>query len=223
MEKRYIRNVPALSETELSALRSKEVAVIGCGGLGGYLVEYLARMGIGAIRVVDGDVFDESNLNRQLLCSSASLGKNKAWIAAERIRQIDPSLSVQAHPVFLGQSNARQLIAGCHAVLDGLDNIPARRLLAKACEEENIPYIYGAIDRWTAQAAIVLPADRLLEKLYPQDAASGAASVLSFTPAVCAGMQAALCAKLLTGRSVETGKLHYLDLLQEEYEQLSIK
>ena len=220
---RYSRNTPALSEAECALLRTKAVAVIGCGGLGGYLIEYLSRIGVKSIRCVDGDVFEESNLNRQLLSSVSHLGSNKALIAVDRIRDINPQIQAQASPVFLDASNARELIAGCDAVLDALDNISARKVLAKACAEEEIPLIYGAIQGWVAQAALCLPGEALMEKLYPEDAVIKDKSVLSFTPALCAAMQTALCVKWLTGRPVETGKLHYTDLLYEEYEQFPMK
>jgi len=220
MHNRYIRNIPALSEEDSAVLQKKTVAVIGCGGLGGYLIEFLARLGVGAIRCVDGDVFEESNLNRQLFSTVSTMGERKAEAAAARVRDINPQIQVEAYPVFLDGSNARQLIAGCDAVLDALDNIPARKILAGACEEENIPYVYGAIAGWVAQAAVCLPGDRMMEKLYPENAVIKDKSVLSFTPALCASMQAALCVKLLTGRPVETGKLHYFDLLYGEYMQV---
>ena len=220
---RYSRNIPALSEAECALLRSKTVAVIGCGGLGGYLIEFLARIGIGSIRCVDGDVFEQSNLNRQLLSAPSLLGTGKAEAAANRIRDINPQVQVQAFSVFLDSSNARELITGCDAVLDALDNIPARKCLAKVCQEEGIPYIYGAISGWVAQAAICLPGDDLLDKLYPEEAVIKDKSVLSFTPALCASMQSALCVKLLTEKPVETGILHYTDLFYEEYTQIPMK
>lgn len=223
MYHRYIRNIPALSEAECAALQGKTVAVIGCGGLGGYLIEFLARIGVGSIRCVDGDVFEESNLNRQLLSIPALLGTSKATAAANRIQKINPQVQVQTFPVFLEETNAQELITGCDAVLDALDNIASRKVLAKACEAETIPYIYGAITGWVAQAAICMPADNLIEKLYSEDAVINDKSVLSFTPALCASMQAALCVKLLTGKPVETGVLHYTDLFYEEYTKIPIK
>lgn len=220
---RYSRNIPALSEAECRALQGKTVAVIGCGGLGGYLIEYLARIGIGSIRCVDGDVFEESNLNRQLLSSVSLLGANKAAAAANRVRAVNPEVQVQAFPVFMEESNAPALIADCDAVLDALDNIPARRILARACQKARIPYVYGAIAGWVAQAALCLPGEDLIGKLYSQNAVIKDKSTLSFTPALCAAMQTALCVKLLTGKPVESGKLHYADLLYGEYEQFAIR
>ena len=223
MNNRYLRNVPALTEAECTALRSKTVAVIGCGGLGGYLIEYLARIGVGCIRCVDGDVFEESNLNRQLLSTASSISRSKAEAAAARIREINPDVQAESHSVFLDSSNAGRLIRGCHGVLDGLDTIESRRILADACQKEGIPHVYGAISGWVAQAAISMPGDRLIERLYPEDAQVKDKSVLSFTPALCAAMQASLCVKLLTGRPMESGKLHYVDLLCEEYEKTPVK
>jgi len=222
MEKRFLRNIPAITEAEQTLLGQKTVVVVGCGGLGGYLIEYLARVGVGAIRCIDGDRFEESNLNRQLLCTVSRLGMGKAAAAAERIREIDPQIRAEACPVFLTAENACSLIAGCDAVFDALDGIEARRLLAEACAEAGIPYIYGAIAGWVAQAAVCLPGDRLLDALYPADAVIRDKSVLSFTPALCAAMQVSLCVRLLTGRPVESGKLHYADLLYEEYEQFPL-
>lgn len=223
MNNRYLRNIPALSEAECTLLHSKTVAVIGCGGLGGYLIEYLARIGVGCIRCVDGDVFVESNLNRQLLSTASGIGRSKAEAAAARIREINPDVQAESHHVFLDSSNAARLVRGCDGVLDALDNIESRRILAEACDTEGIPYVYGAISGWVAQAAISMPGDRLMERLYPEDAQVRDKSALSFTPALCAAMQACLCVKLLTGRPVESGKLHYVDLLWEEYEKIPVK
>ena len=222
MEARYSRNVPALSEAECARLREKKVAVIGCGGLGGHLIELLSRVGIGAIRAVDGDVFEESNLNRQLLSEEALLGTSKAEAAVRRIGRINSGVKGEFVPDFLDAENAPHLIAGCDAVLDALDSIPARRILAKACADAGIPYIYGAISGWVAQAAVCLPGDDLIEKLYPDDAVIRNKSVLSFTPALCASVQAALCVKLLAGRSVSSGVLYYYDLLEQELETIPL-
>jgi len=222
MEDRYIRNIPALTEAECLALREKKVLVVGCGGLGGHIIELLARLGIGAIRAVDGDVFEPSNLNRQLLSEVSLLGSSKAKAAADRVARINPQVQVEVTEAFLTAENARALVSGCDAVLDGLDNIEGRKLLAAACEAENVPYIYGAIQGWVAQAAISMPGERLVEMLYPEETTIHDKSVLSFTPALCASMQAALCAKLLTGRPVDTGTVYYFDLLNQEFETIPL-
>ena len=220
MEPRYARNVPALTEAECLALRQRKVLVVGCGGLGGHIIDQLARVGIGSIRAVDGDVFEETNLNRQLLSEVPLIGTGKANAAAERIRRVNPHVSVEAVEEFLTEANAAALLKDCDVALDALDNIRSRKILASACENAGVPYIYGAIQGWVAQAGISMPGDRLIEKLFPEEIDISDKSVLSFTPALCASLQTSLCVKLLTGRSVETGTIFYFDLLNQEFETI---
>lgn len=222
MDQRYARNFPALTEQEQALLRTKKAAVIGCGGLGGHIIDQLARIGIGALRVVDGDVFEETNLNRQLLSQTALLGSGKAKAAQDHIHRVNPDVTVEGLNVFLTQDNALGLITGCDIVLDALDNIPSRKVLAEACCHAGIPYVYGGIQGWVAQAAVSMPGDGLIDRLFPKDTVIRDKSVLSFIPALCAAVQTALCVKLLVGRPVETGTLYYYDLLNQESETIPI-
>lgn len=222
MKERYIRNIPALSEADCALLLSKKIAVIGCGGLGGYLIEQIARIGVGELVIVDGDNFDVSNLNRQLLSNPNTIGESKAHTAAQRIQHINPDIKVHVYPDMLTAENADILISGCDAVLDGLDNISSRKILKQACKKASIPYIFGAISGWVSQAAISMPDDDLIDLIYPEQTQISDKSALSFTPAFCASMQTALCIKLLTGRTVQTGTIYYFDLLHQEYEEIPI-
>lgn len=220
LEERYIRNLGALTEEECNTLRSKKVFVAGCGGLGGHILDMLLRIGIGSITAADGDVFEASNLNRQLLSSVDVLGQSKAMTAAERAAIVNPDVDFFAWPEFVTADNAADMIKGCDAVIDALDNIASRRILKAECDRQGIPYIYGAILGWNAQAAISMPGDNFLDLLYPSDAAVKSKTSLSFTPPFCAAMQVALCTKLLCGREVETGKLYYFDLSDFDFEKL---
>lgn len=220
MESRYARNIPALTEAECRILKGKRILIVGCGGLGGHIVDQLARIGIGFLRVVDGDVFEESNLNRQLLSQVPLLGASKAKAAADHVRRVNPDVAVEEVDAFLTEENAARLISSCDIVMDALDNIPSRRILAGACREAGVPYIYGAIQGWVAQAAISMPGDNLMETLFPENVVIRDKSVLSFTPALCAAMQTALCVKLLTGRAAEAGTVYYFDLLNQEFETI---
>ena len=222
MEPRYERNIPALTEAECALLRKKKVLVVGCGGLGGHLIDQLARIGVGAIRAVDGDVFEASNLNRQLLSEVSTLGLSKAKAAAARVSRVNPEVEVEAVAENMTEVNVHALLQGCDAVLDGLDNIESRRVLASACAKAGIPYIYGAVNGWVAQAAISMPGDHLVDILYPKDVVIKNKSVLSFTSALCASVQVSLCVKLLVGRAVETGTVCYFDLLNQEFETIPI-
>jgi len=196
--------------------------VVGCGGLGGHIIDQLARIGVGFLRVVDGDAFESSNLNRQLLSQVPLLGIPKAAAAADHVTKVNPDIMVEAVEAFMTEDNVRTLIAECDIVMDALDNIPGRRILAAACKESGIPYVYGAIQGWVAQAGISMPGDALIDRLFPEDVVIRDKSVLSFTPALCASMQVSLCVKLLTGRPVETGIVFYFDLLNQEFEAIPL-
>jgi len=222
MEPRYARNIPALTEAECHTLRGKRILVVGCGGLGGHIIDQLARIGVGFLRVVDGDAFESSNLNRQLLSQVPLLGIPKAAAAADHVTKVNPDIMVEAVEAFMTEDNVRTLIAECDIVMDALDNIPGRRILAAACKESGIPYVYGAIQGWVAQAGISMPGDALIDRLFPEDVVIRDKSVLSFTPALCASMQVSLCVKLLTGRPVETGIVFYFDLLNQEFEAIPL-
>ena len=220
MEARYARNIPALTEAECRILRQKRILVVGCGGLGGHIIDQLARIGVGSLRVVDGDVFEASNLNRQLLSSVPLLGISKAGAAAEHIARVNPEIIADPAECFLSEDNVKDLVGDCDVVMDALDNIASRKILASACAEAGLPYIYGAISGWVAQAAVSMPGDNLMEKLYPEGTVLRDKSVLSFTPALCASLQVSLCVKLLTGRPVEAGAVYYFDLLNQEFETI---
>jgi molybdopterin/thiamine biosynthesis adenylyltransferase len=222
MDARYLRNLSALSEEECRLLRTKRILVVGCGGLGGYIIEMLARIGVGAIRAVDGDSFDETNLNRQLLSLPKVLGQPKAEIAAARIAEVNPDVQAEYFHTFFDESNAEKLISGCDLVMDALDNIESRRVLAARCEKLGLPLVYGAISGWVAQAAISLPGDNFIEKLYPEGVEIKDKSALSFTPALCAAMQCALATRLLCGREIKSSSLKYFDLLNMEFETIDM-
>lgn len=222
MEQRYARNLPALTEEECRVLRSKRVLVVGCGGLGGHIIDQLARIGIGFLRVVDGDVFEATNLNRQLLSQVPLLGLSKARAAADHAARVNPELPVEAVETFMTWDNVHALVSGCDIVLDALDNIPSRKILSAACSSAGIPYVYGAIAGWVAQAAVSMPEDGLMELLFPEEVEITDKSVLSFTPALCAAMEVSLAVKLLSGRPVAAGTVHYFDLNHLEYEQIPL-
>ena len=220
MEERYIRNMGSLTKSEFLALRGKRAFVAGCGGLGGYIIEMLLRLGIGGITAADGDSFEASNLNRQLLSVPGALGESKAAAAAARAALVNPQVSFRAVPEFITAENALELITGSEVVMDALDSIEGRRILSRACGQAGIPLIHGAVDGWTAQAAISAPGDGLMETLYPKGAELKSKSTLSFTPPFCAAVQTALCVRLLCGRPVQTGQIYYADLMDMEFESI---
>ena len=186
-------------EGQLKLFRAR-VAVVGCGGLGSCLVEMLARTGIGTLRLIDPDVFAESNLNRQLLCTIDSLGRPKVEVAAERIACLNPAVTVTTVAEALDGKNARRLLAGMDVVMDALDSISARRELGHICRKMNLPLVHGAVTGWYGQVAVQSPGDDLVSRLYshpgqpemelsPDNFSAGVAAVAS--------LQAVLAVKVL--------------------------
>ena len=200
MEHRYYGNIPAISPDEQAALKAKSVLVLGCGGLGGYIIENLLRMGIGRVTVVDGDSFDETNLNRQLLCAADTLGMNKARAAKLRAGAVNPLVEFRAEENFLDVTNAVEIISGHELVMDALDNVGSRLLMEEVCAGLGIPIIHGAVSGWVLQAALVTPGSGLLHMLYAGSPDIKTTSTLPMTAQLCASLQCAEALKLLCGR-----------------------
>lgn len=224
MEKRYERNCNMLTASENEQLAGFKVCVVGCGGLGGFILEMLARIGIGKITAIDGDTFDVSNLNRQLLSRENNIGKSKALIAKEHLAEVNSTVEVTAITAFLDQDNGKRLVKGHDVVIDALDNMQSRKILETACSGEGIPMIHGAIAGWYGQVAVILPEKNLLSKIYPDNMEKGAETDLgnpSFTPAAVASIQVSECIKLLLKRDgLLADKMLTIDLLTHEYDIL---
>jgi len=222
---RYQRNRAMLSiQQQLSLLQSK-VAVFGCGGLGGYIIEELARLGVGRITVVDPDVFEEHNLNRQILCTQELLGKKKVDAAARRLAAINPAVRLQAFDVAFGQGNSAEILKGITVAADALDSIPVRLELAKACNDQNIPLVHGAIAGWSGHVAVQYPGENILQHLYAgKKTGYGVEKRLgnpSFTPAVIASLEVAEIVRILL-RTVPLLPRRYLamDLYHMEFTEV---
>lgn len=200
---RYKRNRQTIGmEQQLGLFRSR-VAVIGCGGLGGYIIEELARLGVGRILVVDPDVFEEHNLNRQILCSIDVLGKPKVEAAAERAAKINPAVDVIPVADTVTRKSG-ELLKGMNAVVDALDSIDARLELAGLCRELKIPLVHGSVAGWYGQIATQFPGDDTIEKIFARcRKGTGVESELgniSFTPGVVASIETAEVCKILLNK-----------------------
>ncbi len=225
VDERYIRNEQMLSPEENLRLRGFKVAVVGCGGLGGHIIEMLARMGIGHITAIDGDVFETHNLNRQLLSLPANLGKPKALEALKRIGEVNPDIRLVPVYQMLDETNAAELLQGHDIVCDALDNVTTRKIVAKVAAQLNIPMVFAAIAGWYAQVGTIMPGDDLLDKIYPEGVNKGAETKLgnpAFTPALAASLQLAETIKVLLGKQgVLKNKLLVVDTLEHSYEVIS--
>jgi molybdopterin/thiamine biosynthesis adenylyltransferase len=163
---RYQRNIGTIGiDGQIKLLMSK-VAVLGCGGLGGYVIELLARMGIGCLVLIDGDVFDENNLNRQLIATEGNLGKPKAKEAALRVKAINSAVDTEVYAGFAGAENINALLSGCAVAVDALDNVSSRFIMESACRDLGIPMVHGAIAGFVGQVLTILPSDPGLKAVY---------------------------------------------------------
>ena len=224
---RYDRNVAALSAEECAALATKRVAVVGCGGLGGSVIEALARIGVGYLRLIDGDVFEESNLNRQLLCTEGVLGRPKAQVAAQRVAAVNSEVQAESVVSYLSEENAGQLLADVDCVVDCLDNLEARFWMAHACQQLGVPVVYGAIAGWFGQLCTVFPGDVSFVSIYGEpfgESQHKKLGNLPFTAYAVAAFQAAETVKVLLGRpGIVRNRLMMIDLLDGSAEDVELR
>ena len=225
---RYIRNRDSISVEEQLRLVQSAAAVIGAGGLGGHVIVLLARIGIGFISIADHDCFDESNMNRQLLCTNETIGLPKSRVAIEMIRSINPGVETVSHQMKIDPANVENIISGSDVVVDALDNISDRFVLEDAAKKLNIPMVHGALAGFTGRIMTILPGDHGLRLLYDyggsvhSDVKSPEAilGVPAVTPAVIAAFQVMEVIKILLNRGdIARNKMIHVDLEKGELQE----
>ena len=226
---RYDRNFESLSRADQDALAQARVCVVGAGGLGGAVAEMLARAGVGYLRIVDSDTFEQSNLNRQLLATEDNLGEPKAQAAAARVAQVNSSATVDARVAFLDEANATELLEGVDCVVDCLDSVQSRLWMAHACLQLGMPIVHGAIGGWFGQVATVYPGDASFATIYGAIEEGGEGVQKQLGNLVCtawgtASFQAAEAIKVLTvNESVLRNRLLMLDFLAGTAEDVDLR
>ena len=201
---RYLKNIGTIGlEGQLRLLKAR-VAVVGAGGLGGHIIELLTRQGIGFLRIIDGDCFAVHNLNRQLLATGGTLGMNKAAAAVHRIAEINSDVAAEAAPFMLDETNAAAMLADIDIVVDALDSLGTRLLLARAARALKIPMVHGAIGGFCGRVTTLLPEGPDPEKLFrtTNGSVQGIEATLgnpAATPAIAAAIQAQEVVKIITG------------------------
>ena len=230
---RYARHL-ALPEVGLDGqqrLKAGRVLCVGAGGLGSPLALYLAAAGVGTIGVVDFDVVDESNLQRQLLHGTKDVGRTKLESAADRLRDVNPHVEVVSHAARLSSENALEILAGYDVVVDGTDNFPTRYLVNDACVLLRKPNVYGSVFRWEGQLSVFGvpggPCYRCLFReppppgLVPNCAEGG---VLGALPGIVGSAQAMEAIKLLlgVGRTL-SGRLLIFDALEMSWREVGLR
>jgi adenylyltransferase/sulfurtransferase len=211
-------------------LKASSVLCVGAGGLGSPLLMYLAAAGVGRIGIVDFDAVDESNLHRQVIHGTGSLGRSKVDSAAERIREINPHVRVDAHHEPLTRANALRILGPYDAVVDGTDNFPTRYLINDACVMLGKPNVYGSIFKFEGQVSVFNyrggPHYRdLYPKPPPPDLVPSCAEggVLGVLPGVVGCIQATETIKVLLGAGdTLSGRLLLYDAMAMTFRQLKL-
>jgi molybdopterin/thiamine biosynthesis adenylyltransferase len=163
---RYVRNLGTVGLEGQARLLRATVAVVGLGGLGGYVAEALARMGVGRLVLIDGDLFEEHNLNRQILSAEANLGTDKVQAARQRVAEINGAVEVIGHAVTLTRENLPRLLEGADVIVDALDRLPIRLTLQEGAQALGIPMVHGSIAGFLGQVMTIFPGDPGLRSLY---------------------------------------------------------
>jgi len=230
---RYRRHLtlPGFGLEGQQALLDARVLLVGVGGLGCPLAQYLAAAGVGTLGLVDFDVVEASNLQRQVLYCVADIGRPKVDVAAERIHGLNPDVQVDVHRVQLDSGNAMEILAAYDVIVDGTDNFPTRYLINDACVLLGKPNVHGSIFQFEGQATVFDarhgPCYRCL---YPEPPPPGAVpscaegGVLGVLPGLVATIQATETIKLLTGIGDPLyGRLLRYDALRMKFDEFKLK
>lgn len=228
---RYIRNMQTISIDDQISLLNAKVCIVGLGGLGGAVTELLSRIGIGALTIVDGDTFEDSNLNRQILSTEHLLSTPKADAAAARVKKINSSVEIMPRPEFMDSGTARHLVKDTDIVVDCLDNIKTRFILEDAARHAGIPMVSAAVAGHIGQISTIFPADTGLRLIYgdPEKLtfSKGAETLLGtppYTVTMLASLEVSEVTKVLLKRKeILRNRLLVLDLDQNTFEILHLK
>ena len=221
--RRYEKNLGSIGISGQMRLLESRIILVGLGGLGGYLLEDLARAGVGRIAGVDPDIFCETNLNRQLLAEEANLGKKKIVEAENRLKKINKTVEFTGFAVRFGEL-PEKMCRECDLVFDCLDNIKDRLILTGRCSAASIPLVHGAIAGWCGEVAVIWPGTRVLEKTYRSSnkGIEKHTGTPPFTAALTASLMAAEGIKVLTGKNTaKKQKMLFFDLLQDEWQTIN--
>lgn len=220
LPERYRRNANSISLDDQARLLGSCAAMVGLGGLGGYVLENLARLGVGCIRAAEGDVFEASNLNRQLLAEERWLGESKPVSARDRAQRINPVVELEVVDAFLNESTVADFLKGADLAVDCLGGLDFRAALQDAASAAGIPLVTAAVAGWCGYVGCVAPGAPGPADLLPH---SGGVEDALGTPAptvmLAASLQARECVRLLLGGTAQPSVLLF-DLSDSTFETI---
>ena len=226
---RYSRHLllPEIGTKGQKKLAEAKVLIVGLGGLGSPLALYLAAAGVGTLGLVDFDVVEESNLQRQIIHRSCDLGKPKVASAKDRIVEVNPLVNVIGHNVMLTSQNAFDIIANYDIVADGTDSFSTRYIINDACVILGKPYIYGAVFQFEGQASVFGvkggPCYRCFAPSTPPESYAGA-GILGVVPGIIGSIQAAETIKMIVGGAKPlVGRFLHFDAWRMSFRELNLQ
>jgi molybdopterin-synthase adenylyltransferase len=221
---RYKRQIPLFDEEGQERLKEAHIFIAGAGGLGSPIAIYLAVAGVGTITIVDMDVVEVSNLNRQILHSDRDHGKKKTVSALEKLKQYNPDITVNAIDAMITADNVHNLTGQASGIVDAMDNYPVRYLLNRVALEKKVPFFHGAIRGFYGQATTILSGKSpCLECIFPKAPPKEEFPVVGATAGVIGTVQATEVIKYLTGKgSLLDGRLFIWDGLTSKAEEIAV-
>lgn len=218
---RYKRNYSSVSKEEQETLGNVTVAIVGLGGLGGYVLENLVRLGVRKFHLIDKDVFDITNLNRQVLATEKNLGKIKVEEGLNRALAIDHNVKAKIFHSKI-DDNSIEMLEGVDIVVDCLDSIEGRSQLETLCDKMDLYLIHGAIRGYYGQVAVSKPDNRIFTKIYGRSKIDDESlGNLPMTCMMTASLQVNLLLRVLFNKAIED-ELILLDCKDMEIEKLKI-
>lgn len=160
------RQIEIFSSQEQEKLKSTKVTVVGCGGLGGSVIEQLVRAGFENIKIIDSDVFDQTNLNRQIRSNLDTIGQSKVQVTKSAMLKINPNMVLDVFEGIINQENASEILDGSDIVIDAVDNVLTRVIISRACKKLDIPFVHAAIEITQGQLTIFTKDSPSYEELF---------------------------------------------------------
>jgi len=222
---RYKRQMMLFGDVGQERLKNAHIFIAGAGGLGSPIAIYLAVAGIGELTILDMDVVDQSNLNRQILHNDCDIGKKKTASAEEKLRAINPDIRVNAIDQKIDEINASRLIGNARGIVDAMDNFPTRYTLNDVALEKGIPLFHGAIRGFHGQATTILPGkSACLKCIFPKAPPKEVFPVVGVTPGIIGTVQANEVLKYVLGKgNLLTNRLFMWDGLESRAEEICIE
>ena len=232
-DERYARQVmlPEVDEGGQEKLLASSVLVVGAGGLGSPVLYYLAAAGVGRLGVADADAVAIPNLHRQILYSTPDVGRAKVDAAAERLRALNPDVTVVEHPLRVDGSNIDALVGSYDVVVDAPDNFATRYLVNEACWRAGKPLVEAAVSGFSGMLMTIVPPNTPCYRcLYPNPPKEGAVpssaevGIMGMVPGVIGSLQALEAVKLLLGiGSTLAGRVLFYDGLEPGFEEMRLE